>query len=68
MRSSSVTTGGRLLDFRLQRGLTQTALAEESGVNQSTIWRIENQQAEARVGTLTALASALKVKVADLLP
>jgi transcriptional regulator with XRE-family HTH domain len=43
---------------RLTAGLTQRALAEKSGVPQSTVARIESGAIDPRVGTLTRLLHA----------
>lgn len=57
--------GARIRDARLAAGLTQVELAERAGVHEITIVRIETGQQQATVATLTALAAALGVSVAD---
>lgn len=63
----------RLLDgdpplrvWRDLRGLTQTALAEQSGVNRVTVAEIETGRKQGSVSTLRALADALGVTLDDL--
>jgi len=54
-----------LLYYRLERGVTQKELAELSGVGRPTVARLENN-GEARISTVTKLATALEVKPGDL--
>ncbi len=51
----------RLRDARIQRGLTQDALADESGVGVATIRRMEGAVSEPKISTIAQLAEALKV-------
>ena len=53
--------------YRDLRGLTQTALAEKSGVNRVSIAEIETGRKQGSVGTLKKLADALDVTVDDLI-
>ncbi|MGH3647902.1 MAG: helix-turn-helix domain-containing protein [Micromonosporaceae bacterium] len=60
--------GGRVRVWRARRGLSQTALAGLAGVSQGYISQIEaGVKGVVRRSTLVALASALRVSVADLL-
>lgn len=52
---------------RRRAGLTQTHLADKSGLTQVSISQIENGKAEAGICTLANIASALDLKLADLL-
>src|SRR6056297_2098337 len=52
--------------YRDLRGLTQSALAEEAGVNRVIIAEIETGRKNGSVKTLCALADALKVALDDL--
>lgn len=54
--------------FREKKGMSQADLAYEVGVDQSTICRIEAGTQRVYVDTLVAIADALKVKPAKLLP
>ncbi len=54
--------------WREHRGLSQSALARESGVNRIQIADIEAGRATGSVHTLRALARTLDVTVDDLLP
>ena len=56
-----------LSERRQAKGWTWTALAEESGVSRSTIYRIEVGKLDGTVPTLRKLATALDCSVADLL-
>ena len=57
--------------WRKRRGLTQTALAEASGVSRSHIANLESGRKDIRgaaVGALEAIADALDCEIGDLLP
>lgn len=54
--------------IRERKGMSQADLAYEVGVDQATICRIENGGQRVYVDTLVAIADALKVKPAKLLP
>jgi len=54
--------------YRSYRGLTQTALAETSGVNRVQIADIEAGRKTGSVATLRKLADALSVSLDDLAP
>ena len=59
-----------LLAIRTEKGLTQTRLAELSGINARQIRKIETGESKVMnvtVGTMSALANALGVKIEDLL-
>lgn len=57
----------RIKELREQKELSQTRLAELSGVSRMTIIALENnEEHEAKVGTLKALANALEVSVSEL--
>lgn len=53
---------------RTLAGLTQMRLAEKAGISQSTVSRIEGGDCDPGVAVLQAIADALGVKLADLLP
>ena len=55
--------GGQLLRHRLSAGLTQSQLAEVSGVAQADISRIERGQANPTTDTLEALCEPLGVRM-----
>ncbi len=56
-------TGNALAEARSARGLTQSQLAEKSGIDQSDISKIERGQANPSVSTLQRLAEALGCKI-----
>lgn len=58
--------GKRIQQLRKQKGLSQEALAELSGLSVRTIQRIEAGVSKPRVFTLKVLANALEVGVAEL--
>lgn len=59
----------KLLTIRTSKGMTQTKLAELSGINARQIRKIESGEIKTRnitIGTITALAHALGVEIEDL--
>lgn len=52
-----------LIKARIACNMTQSELAEKSGIRQSNISRIENGNAVPRLDTLCALASAMGKKI-----
>jgi transcriptional regulator with XRE-family HTH domain len=52
----------RLRDLRIRAAMTQSDLAERSGVGRSTIIRLEHGEPNPLPSTLRKLARALKVK------
>jgi transcriptional regulator with XRE-family HTH domain len=56
----------RLRDLRIRAALSQYDLAAASGVARSTIIRLEQGDPNVKPSTLRKLASALKVKPAEL--
>jgi transcriptional regulator with XRE-family HTH domain len=59
--------GRRVLLARVEAALSQRALAERSGVDQSTIVRVERGDPNVRPITLAKLAKALGIPTEDLL-
>lgn len=59
--------GERLKALRSEKGLTQSAVAEKSGINRVTIARLESGRQFPRYETVAALADALEVSVERLL-
>jgi len=53
----------QLMTRRSELDLTQTELAERSGISRAEIGRIERGQASATIATLSALTSALDIDV-----
>lgn len=56
-----------LLVIRRERGHTQAAVAAATGISQAQLSKLENDEAQGSVATLSALAAFLKVTVDDLL-
>jgi transcriptional regulator with XRE-family HTH domain len=57
----------RLKQLREERDLSQATLAEKAGISRTYLARLETARQDPTLGTLTKLARALRVKVADLL-
>ncbi len=53
--------------IREKKGLSLRGLAQRSGVDWTTIHRIEQERADPRLSTLATLAKALGIRVRDLL-
>jgi transcriptional regulator with XRE-family HTH domain len=62
-----VYIGEQLKEVRTRRLLTQIELAEQAGVNPSTIVHIERNQTEPHFRTIRKLAKALDVDPTELL-
>ena len=58
--------GARIQTHRLHKNLTQERLAERSGIDRSTIQRIEAGQMDARYSYLLRIAAVLEVPLAKL--
>lgn len=58
--------GSRIHSLRLRRGLTLETLSEKVGVHKGHLSRIERGEKTPSVGTLTAIAAALEVEMAEL--
>lgn len=59
-----------LYTIRTSKGMTQTKLAELSGINARQIRKIETGEIKTKnitIGTITALAHALSVEIEDLI-
>jgi len=60
--------GYRIKEYRLLRKLTQSELAEKSGVTRATICNLENGlQMDVKAGNLKKIADALEVEMSDLI-
>ena len=66
MSPTMVHVGGKLKKQRTRRALTQAQLAERAGVTTATVARIERDEIEPRMTTLSKLAQALEVDPAEL--
>lgn len=62
----ATTVGHRLEQARLAAGLSQRALAEQTGISQSTLSRIEADGREAKMTEILAIAGATGHTVAQL--
>ena len=57
----------RLLDLRVERGLTQGKLATKAGIDRKTVNRIENDVFSPSLSTFIGLCKALNVKPSQVL-
>ena len=57
----------RLKKLRLERELSQDALAQKAGIERKTINRIENGHFSPNLSTLLSVCKALKVKPSEVL-
>lgn len=62
-----LTLGGKITGLRRSAGLTQRALAKQTGVAQSTISAAERDQRTPDLDTLKTLAAAFGVSAAEIL-
>lgn len=60
--------GTRLRELRLERELSQEALAFEAKLHRTHISLIERGQRSVRLETIEALAKALKVQPSEMMP
>ena len=52
-----------LKNIRVFKGKTRSQLSKDSGVNETTIWKVETGKCDPSVATLEKLANALGVNV-----
>jgi transcriptional regulator with XRE-family HTH domain len=67
MQTAVVYVGDNLKRLRTLNALTQTELAQKSGLTTAAVARIERDEAEPRPSTLRKLAGALHVQPRDLI-
>jgi DNA-binding XRE family transcriptional regulator len=67
-KSWAVHVGKQMRKLREDLGMTQSAIAEKTGIPQSHISRLENGEHSANRGTLDKIAEALEVPVSQLDP
>lgn len=65
--SAQQALGRRVRNARLDANLTQEKLAERTGIDRSTIQRIELGQNDARISHLLRIAQAVGMPLRDLL-
>lgn len=61
--AAELEPGYQVARLRIQRGLTQTQLAEKVGTRQPSIARLENGSAKPSVSFLNRIAAALDAKI-----
>lgn len=66
-REKQKKLGLRLKDYRTSRGLSQIALATQSGLSRVHLSRLESDQSEPSLDTLIRLAAVFHVPVSELL-
>lgn len=59
------SVGATLREQREFVGLTQSELAERSGVSKRTIHKLEHDECDPRVGTVRAVCQALDLSILD---
>lgn len=59
--------GEKLRGARNRKALTLKELAEQSGVNSSTIWQLESGRRDARPSTIRKLVAVLGIEPSDLM-
>ncbi|MGW7350989.1 helix-turn-helix transcriptional regulator [Streptomyces sp. NPDC054784] len=67
LRHQQALVGRRVRDARLWADLTQERLSEASGVERTTLQRIEAGSTDARLSWLLQIARACRVPLADLM-
>ncbi len=55
--------GARIVERREELGMTATELAIQANISAKTLSKIESGQSEVKIGTLVAIATALKVSL-----
>lgn len=58
--------GKNVQKFRQMKGITQEQLADEAGISQVQIARIESGKLNTSISTVVAIANALKINEGDL--
>ena len=66
-KSLSENLGQRVRQFRVDKGLTQNALALLSGLSHSSLSKIENNQLSPTFETILKIISGLNIDISDLL-
>lgn len=59
--------GSRFRDIRQSAGLTKRAVAEAAGLSEAYVWRVEDGRQNLSLRSLSKLAIALRVPMAELL-
>jgi transcriptional regulator with XRE-family HTH domain len=65
---ASKETAKRIKAIRLQKGLTQLALAEKAGINVNYYSKVERAELKPSVDILEKIVKALGVKSSDIFP
>jgi transcriptional regulator with XRE-family HTH domain len=66
MPSATERVAARVVELRQERGLSQEALAQKTGLNRVTLARLERAMHPPNLETLERIARALRVPLADL--
>ena len=67
LQSETPTLGQKIAEKRHEKGMSQQALAQKSGLSFVSINRFENGHAEPKIGSLAKIAAALGLATNDLL-
>lgn len=57
----------KIKDLRIERGMSQNALADKAGIDRKTVNRIENNHFSPNLNTLFRLCDTLSVKPSEIL-
>jgi len=68
MSELSITIGQLIRNQRVQKKITQEALALQCGIDRSYMGRIERGEVNITIEKLYEIASVLEIKVKELLP
>lgn len=61
LQEKTMTTGNKIKELRIRKGMTQEDLAAQTDLSVRTIQRIENDEVDPRLYTLNLIANALEV-------
>jgi transcriptional regulator with XRE-family HTH domain len=65
--NTPMNLGNRIKTLRTQKRINQSKLSELTGLERSTLIRIENGEVDPRISTLKRIAKALEVDVKEFL-
>lgn len=67
IKKKETKVADKIKDLRIQRGLSQHALADKAGIDRKTVNRIENNHFSPNLSTLFRLCDTLSVAPSELL-
>ena len=66
MSTKKMTTGQKIKNFRLLKGMSKSEMARRSGITFQSVYMIEERGQMPKVKTIQAISTALEVKWTDL--